>query len=371
MSKMFLLGVDRSVNLLKSGNDIDEKRVLEDMKKYDAYKSYGPLMIDGNNGDVRYLDFGTSNAFILTNAYTNTSVDCGLDPRSSPSTVTNHVSHIIPDDNYTLPEDFESKTRTNFSEVFLFESIHADKNGMGHLGVKLPDTLTTWDITGFTLSKEKGLGIAKPQSVVVSQNFLVELNLPYSIRYGEILKLEVIVFNFYKKQVTLNPTVTVYSFNDDDGTSDNSDEAETESEFDFYESSNASGTCKLKKSILESDEGVSSQDIQVDPDSGTKVHFFIKPRRAGSMKIKVRAEFIQKRPKKIVYDEVVQVLRVEHEGITQYKNHPFFIDLRHKPRDSYKIDISIDTDFRNSIKIHSSVIGDLMGPALVNTDKLL
>lgn len=369
---MFLLGVDKSVNLLKSGNNIDEKRVLEDMKVYDAYKSYDPLVINGNYGDRRYLGFGTSNAFILTNAYTNISADCSLNPRVDSLTVTN-PDVPAPKYNYTPPEEIKSKLRTNFSEVILFESIDADENGMGHLGVKLPDTITTWDITGFTLSKEKGLGIAKSQSVVVSQNFFVELNLPYSIRFGEVLKLEVIVFNFYKKQDTLHPKVTVYSRNlgrNDDGASANSDEIDNESEFDFYEGSSVNGICKLKKSITENDEEESSQVIQVNPNSGTKVHFFIKPRRAGSINITVKAEFTNKR-KKNVFDEVVRNLTVEHEGITQYKNHAFFIDLREKSHDSFQMSIPIDTESRNSIKISSSVIGDLIGPAIENTDKLL
>ena len=67
-SKVYLLGVDHSVNLLRTSNDIEEKSVLDNLRAYDAYRNLAELEIKGAD-DNRYKDVGVSNGFIITNAY--------------------------------------------------------------------------------------------------------------------------------------------------------------------------------------------------------------------------------------------------------------------------------------------------------------
>lgn len=65
-------------------------------------------------------------------------------------------------------------------------------------------------------------------------------------------------------------------------------------------------------------------------------------------------------------------MKVEHEGLTEYQNNAFLIDLREKPHFSYAFDIDVfDNALKNSIKIRSSAIGDLIGPALSSTENLM
>lgn len=59
-----LLGVDESVTLLSSGNDVDEKRINSAFEAVNV----PALKVKGNKD--RYQDIGESNAFILTNALT-------------------------------------------------------------------------------------------------------------------------------------------------------------------------------------------------------------------------------------------------------------------------------------------------------------
>lgn len=72
------------------------------------------------------------------------------------------------------------------------------------------------------------------------------------------------------------------------------------------------------------------------------------------------------------FDEVEQILNVEHEGLTRYRNKALLVDLRDKSRDGYDFDIYIsETAPKSSIKINAAVIGDLIGPALSSTENLM
>lgn len=62
---------------------------------------------------------------------------------------------------------------------------------------KVPDTITSWVLTGFSLDPISGLGLTKePRSLQVFQPFFVSLNLPYSVRRGEVLSIPVGIFNY-------------------------------------------------------------------------------------------------------------------------------------------------------------------------------
>lgn len=73
-----LLGVDQSVLLLKSGNDIDKSTVSEDIAKYNDIDHYNST----HNEEMRrmlYSDFDASDAYVLTNAkreYRKSKIPC-------------------------------------------------------------------------------------------------------------------------------------------------------------------------------------------------------------------------------------------------------------------------------------------------------
>lgn len=76
---------------------------------------------------------------------------------------------------------------------------------------KVPDTITSWIITGFSLDPISGIGLTKePRSLEVFQPFFVSLNLPYSVKRGEVISIPVGVFNYldedFDVEVTLHNT---------------------------------------------------------------------------------------------------------------------------------------------------------------------
>lgn len=66
------------------------------------------------------------------------------------------------------------------------------------MGVKVPDTITTWEAETFCLSS-RGFGLAPRADLKVFQPFFLELSLPYSIIRGERFELKATVFNYLTK----------------------------------------------------------------------------------------------------------------------------------------------------------------------------
>lgn len=404
-STVYLLAVDRSVKLLKTGNNIDKSKVTNDLNDYNADKNYTSLQLDGTffNGHEdddkkRYNDFGESNAFIITNAYEG-NVIC-LKERSSGLNVNGNRPKEIdlvetPNDDLT---NFKSKARANFPETWIFEKIKIDSKGMGTLSKTVPDKITSWDITGFSMHENFGLGIAKPQKLTVSQKFFIMINLPYSIRVGEILKVEIQVFNYYsmpydidvtlfsQKEIEENEETFKAERDDDDnkiydgnkcGPNDPCSTTEKpkgdvtfEDQLEFYDGSLSSGSCMYLSSVKGNKDKKRSEKVTVDSNSVKLVHFYIKSVRHGSIQLRARAEISGF---KEYFDEVIRKLKVEYEGHTVRRNYQYLINLRNgKKADSHNIDLLLNEKaIKNSLTISTYAIGDLSGPAITNTANLV
>lgn len=393
-STVFLLGVDRSVNLLMSPNDITEKKVMFDLNSYNAYKNYEVLDIEGIE-DKRYQDVGTSNAFFITNAYEGKRKGCpnlkkaengeSVSDEDSDDTILSQA--VNPDDS----ETFTSKTRKDFPETWLFNEVQIKEDGTAYIEENLPDTITAWDVSAFAIHKDSGLGVAKTARVSVSEQFFLRLYMPYSIRIGEILRIDVNVFSYIDKQKDfLDVNVTLFNENlkpiggtpsivppsDDTDDSDPFNAAfdekveEENASFDFYTAERSSGSCTYKKSEADNNNKKSVTSIKVSRKSGEKTHFFIKAIRAGTISFKVRAEF--KLAGKPYYDEVVKTLKIEPEGITKSENHAFLIDLSKFNQTSYEFPIVKKTKaVKDSIRLTTSIVGDLIGPAVQSVENLM
>lgn len=73
---------------------------------------------------------------------------------------------------------------------------------------KVPDTITSWVITAFAVDPVSGLGLTeRPKMLNVFQPFFVSLNLPYSVKRGEIVSIPVVVFNYMERDTTAEVTL--------------------------------------------------------------------------------------------------------------------------------------------------------------------
>jgi CD109 antigen len=342
-----LLAVDKAVLLHKKGNDLDKNRVL-DLLRYDPSSNYEPLKVIGSQSVYREL--GGLNSFILTDAL-------NLPQRK---TVTNRFygSEESMEDyeyfDFQTPEaDVEStnkgQKRKNFPETWIFDTFSVDSSGGYSLQKRVPDSITSWIVTGFSLDKENGLGISDPQSLIVRQNLFIKLNLPYSIRWGEILKVEVTVFNYVPDR-KINLSVEVELFTEED-----------DQDFEFIDA--------RSKCVYETSSDTSRKTlISVASNSMSSTSFFVKPLKIGEIKLNVRATGQQLK----IMDEVEKKILVESEGITQFTNHLELIDLSKGAFEAKSVRFTVEDDaIPKSVRAGVTVDADLMGSVLMDVTSLM
>ena len=86
--------------------------------------------------------------------------------------------------------------RTNFQESWLWKNVSIGRSGSRKLIEVVPDTTTSWYLTGFSIDPVYGLGIIKkPIQFTTVQPFYIVENLPYSIKRGEAVVLQFTLFN--------------------------------------------------------------------------------------------------------------------------------------------------------------------------------
>uniref|UniRef100_A0A3B5MID5 Complement component c3a, duplicate 5 n=1 Tax=Xiphophorus couchianus TaxID=32473 RepID=A0A3B5MID5_9TELE len=67
----------------------------------------------------------------------------------------------------------------------------------------LPDSITTWQLTGISLSNTHGICVAEPLEVIVKKTFFIDLRLPYSAVHGEQLEIKAILHNYNDDPVSV------------------------------------------------------------------------------------------------------------------------------------------------------------------------
>jgi CD109 antigen len=212
---------------------------------------------------------------------------------------------------------------------------------------KVPDTITSWIITGFAVDPVFGLGLTKQSlKLNVFQPFFVTTNLPYSIKRGEVVSIPVLVFNYMDGDQEAEVTL----FNSD-------------GEFEFTEVNEEENQVNRPRRSIELQR---KRTVLVKAQSGVTVSFMIRPLKVGHITIKVTGAT------NVAGDGIERQLIVEPEGVTQYMNKAVLVDLRINPQ--FKTNISIEIPKNavpDSTKIEASAIGDILGPSIENLDKLM
>ena len=219
------------------------------------------------------------------------------------------------------------KTRQNFPETWLWDSIVTDDNGDANIkDLIIPDTITSWIVTGFGVSNTIGYGIANQTSILAFQDFFVKLKLPYSIKQGEEFVLKAIVYNYLSNAATAKVT--------------------------------------LKSSELFSVELGSTVRVNIPSMDAYTVTWVIKPKVSGVIPINVRAIVDGNQ----AGDQIERLLIVKPEGLPQTTYHNTLL----KNTDSFKQDLIFPSNtVEGSKRVEVRVFGDALANTIENIDQLL
>ncbi|CAL9684247.1 unnamed protein product [Knipowitschia caucasica] len=251
------------------------------------------------------------------------------------------VEYFLEDSKDKAPEAI---VRTYFPETWIWELVSVGPSGSVNVEKTVPDSITKWAAGAFCVSSV-GLGIAPNQALTVFQPFFVSLTLPYSVIRGEVFTLKASVFNYLSKCIMVKVTL-----------------AESE-QFTFKPCDNCEYT------------------VCLCGEESSTFSWVVTPTTLGDVSIRVSAEALKTDllcgnevasvPERGQIDTVVRTLLVQAEGTPQMVSHNALLCPAEGPVEK-KISLLMPEMFvAGSARATVSVLGDLMGRAMKNLDKLL
>ncbi|XP_037809421.1 CD109 antigen-like [Lucilia sericata] len=263
-SYVSILAVDLGVYLLDSSYDLNGPEIMSDLYEETSYSPIAATVYPGL----------TSGLLTLTNAHYRFEYVPGFSNGNPP-----YVKQL--------------RFRQKFPETWIFDNYKINETDT-KLTLRLPDIITTWRITAFSNHHITGFGIVNgPTDITTIQTFYISLNLPNSVKHGEILIIPVTIFNYSNQ--TLDTEVVFYN---NDG------------EFDFMESA--------KKST---DDQQQNKLITVPAEKAKTLKFHIYPVKTGEISLKVSASSSS------YSDAVLQKLKVEPEGVPKEQNQALYLSI--------------------------------------------
>ncbi|KAK3590918.1 hypothetical protein CHS0354_032637 [Potamilus streckersoni] len=168
-------------------------QVLTDMPEFDWLQPFKKRPIICKT-DIMLKEFGSGTG--------TKAMSAGMLPeavvRSTSATLVEGVSQV---------QEVEH-TRTNFPETWLWIKTTSNGQGQAKISVMVPDTITSWIASAFSVNKITGLGVTSaPAKFHTFRPFFVNLNLPYSVVSGEELVLQANVFNYLTQDMDVVVTL--------------------------------------------------------------------------------------------------------------------------------------------------------------------
>lgn len=236
-------------------------------------------------------------------------------------------------------------------ESWIFKALKTDDEGLAILQETVPDSITTWAVAALAINSNGGLTLSKQYEVEVSKkSFFIKFDLPNSVRFNEILKIDAFVISELPDQSEdMKVNVTLFRSEDSE-------------DFEFIEKIAECSTLAYDHWL------VKNKMLNISPNSIGVVSFIIRPLRTGTISIRMKASI----EGQLDYDEVVKNLTVAQEGSTTYRSDSWFFDLRNTSSLGYSFALPIPNEaFARSIRIEGSVLVELLEPNLLDTRNLM
>uniref|UniRef100_A0A2C9KQ34 Alpha-2-macroglobulin domain-containing protein n=1 Tax=Biomphalaria glabrata TaxID=6526 RepID=A0A2C9KQ34_BIOGL len=197
---VFYLAVDQSIVLLQGSTDLNTDKVVSGLSSFDQVDESVTLSSAAayfERYDVYYMTtLSMASDYLevfLEKAFVAEAADGG--PRLK--NFDTEVDGKVPEAAYQT----SARIRKDFPDTWLWGQAVTDVNGHLRSKVVLPDTITSWIVSAFAVNSE-GLAVAKePFKLTAFQLFFLSMNLPYSIKRGEVFVLRVTVFNYRSQHV--------------------------------------------------------------------------------------------------------------------------------------------------------------------------
>ncbi|XP_044855790.1 alpha-2-macroglobulin-like protein 1 isoform X2 [Mauremys mutica] len=235
----------------------------------------------------------------------------------------------------------EAVPRVYFPETWLWDLVPVGEGGSKDVPVSVPDTITEWK-AGMFCTAEVGFGLSPTATFTAFKPFFVELALPYSVIRGEAFALKATVFNYLRQCIKVRVTL-----------------AES-AQFQVQAGEDGAYT-----SCLCADEGKTFQ-WEVTASSLGEVNFTVSAEALHTEELCGNELAVV--PAQGRVDTVIKPLLVQPGGILEEKAHSSLLCQEASEEISLQLPANV---LEGSERAHVTVLGDIMGTALQNIDRLL
>ncbi|KAK3607708.1 hypothetical protein CHS0354_016732 [Potamilus streckersoni] len=358
-SNINVLAVDKSVLLLKSGNDITTGQVKKELESYDSSSGgdFGPVpfwlwrwpMPAGGNDASEVFDKTGLAVLTDANLYKHFEPFDPMVPIPMFARRGGEVDDMMIAEASMLGsapappvQDLKpvNRVRKLFPETWLWQNATVNPDGRAVIPIIVPDTITSWVASAFAVHPESGFGVAEETATLETFiPFFVSLELPYSVVRGEKIVLQANIFNYLNMDVYALVTLPA------------SDEYKNVMIFPW-------GRGEYSYKV--------SRYVYIKAGEAVPVYFPIVPQKLGSIDIEVSARSLY------AADAVRRQLLVEPEGISVENNTPILVDLKNGGKFTSTVAITVpNITVSGSKRIQARIIGDLMGPSINGLDSLI
>ncbi|XP_039359979.1 alpha-2-macroglobulin-like protein 1 [Mauremys reevesii] len=235
----------------------------------------------------------------------------------------------------------EPAPRLYFPETWLWDLVPLGEGGSKDVPVSVPDTITEWK-AGMFCTAEVGFGLSPTATFMAFKPFFVELALPYSVIRGEAFALKATVFNYLRQCIKVRVTL-----------------AES-AQFQVQAGEDGAYT-----SCLCADEGKTFQ-WEVTASSLGEVNFTVSAEALHTEELCGTELAVV--PAQGRVDTVIKPLLVQPGGILEEKAHSSLLCQEASEEISLQLPANV---LAGSERAHVTVLGDIVGTALQNIDRLL
>ncbi|NXQ79668.1 A2ML1 protein, partial [Nyctibius grandis] len=231
--------------------------------------------------------------------------------------------------------------RTYFPETWLWDLVPVGERGSAEMTVTVPDTITEWE-AGMFCTAPQGLGLAPATTLTAFKPFFVELALPYAVVRHEAFTLVATIFNYLRQCLRVRVTLA--------------ESAELEVSVSADE---AYGGC-------------------ICADEARTFRWGVRATSLGEVNITISTEALSSEelcgnempvvPAQGRVDTVIKPLLVQPGGILVEKAHNSLLCQEAAEEISLEVPANI---LEGSQRAHVAVMGDILGNALQNLDRLL
>lgn len=317
-STVYLLGFDKRLSSFFQGNEITKDDVVSELADYDGTNRVTVLDMDKSNWhdctgeELRQIKKGIFLYWDSDARIYEDEIVCHEDNNFEELPTSDNTESIRLQD---IEEDFrdvwmfeELKSIQMYEVPWTFEvSWMYGVPWMNRVpderfikSIYVPSSANTWIISSFSIHDEYGLAIGPPKELIVKNQFYIQAFLPYKIKFGEIIKVDVMVYNYVNNREALDVKITMF-------------DSEKLNTFKFYDS---------ECSLTPSNETKPSKTIKVQNENARKVSFYIQPTSSKQnfeerIKIRIDAIATSRHGERFEY-KMIKSLRVEPVGVKTF-----------------------------------------------------